>query len=86
MQSIEDWVAPLNLAGLSLHAALRHRSSMLCIEDWWPLYGRAIRHKTAYTYNQSYMHPQSSMLCIEDWWPRRSPCNQPYTHLKGGCV
>ena len=40
MLCIEDWVAPLNLAELSLHAALRHRSSMLCIEDWWPpLYG-----------------------------------------------
>ena len=37
MLCIEDWVAPLNLAGLSLHAALRHRSSMLCIEDWGPL-------------------------------------------------
>jgi hypothetical protein len=27
-------------------------------------YGRAIKHKTAYTYNQSYMHPQSYIpLC-----------------------
>jgi hypothetical protein len=30
MLCIEDWVAPLNLAELSLHADLRHRSSMLC--------------------------------------------------------
>ncbi len=28
MLCIEDWVAPLNLAELSLHAALRHRSSI----------------------------------------------------------
>jgi hypothetical protein len=36
MLCIEDWVAPLNLAELSLHADLRDRSSMLCIENWWP--------------------------------------------------
>jgi hypothetical protein len=55
MQSIEDWVAPLNLAGLSLHAALRHRFSMLCIEDWFMR--RA--HKTIWGVNAgwSYIPP-----------------------------
>jgi hypothetical protein len=49
---------------------------MQSIEDWWPLiflkYGRAIRHKTAYTYNQSYMVWLYSGLVEEQ--PRK-----PYT-------